>query len=123
MRTYIMVLFILSALIPAWAHEGETHSTPAPYKVLMGELVDTSRYLTHDSKRKEHKACALTCVNDGAPISLLDKMGKVTLLIPHHNTTIHKQLKDLLAENVEITGEGAEKGGIKVFVVYSVKKR
>src|SRR5450432_3831319 len=46
-----------------------------------GEVLDMQCYTSVGAHGASHKECGTTCIKGGAPIGLLDKDGKVTLLV------------------------------------------
>lgn len=123
------VLTVLIAVAgPAWSHEGHGSERGAGGKeiVVQGELVDMSCYMAHEGRGSKHAQCAKMCVLGGAPLGLLAKDGTVYLLVDDHSSAKAKkpyaEAKTLVAENVKVSGDLHERGGLKTIVVEKVEK-
>ena len=93
---------------------------------LTGEIVDTTCYLLHDGKGPEHRACAITCVNAGAPAAILDDRTHelVYPLSPaseaHHHERPDAALLPYVGQRVRVTGRTVRRGGVTAIVVEKV---
>lgn len=87
-----------------------------------GEIVDIACYVPKGAEGEGHAACAKSCVKSGQPMGLLTEDGNVVLLAADHASgEAFDGLKELAGERAEVSGELAEKGGIKVLTVTSFK--
>ena len=81
-------LLYLSAVIPFFlliialqgfsVHRGGDNGKKV---TLTGEVVDMQCYTASGAHGSDHKECASGCIKGGAPIGLLDKDGKVYVLV------------------------------------------
>lgn len=89
---------------------------PGPFVALgkqtfVGEIVDSKCYLgvMNPGELAPHRACAIRCISGGVPPILLvrQKNGAAVclLLVSADGKPVNKQVLDLVAEPVEITGE------------------
>jgi len=78
---------------------------------LVGEIVDSKCYLgvMKPGSLKPHRACATRCISGGIPPVLLvrDEMGfaEYLLLVGADGRQLNKEVLDMVAEKIEITGE------------------
>ena len=87
-----------------------------------GEVLDLACYAGKGSTGTDHAGCAKSCVKGGQPMGLLAEDGSVVLLAAHHKDgEPYEALKDWAGQNVEITGELAERSGVKVVTVTGSK--
>ncbi len=100
------------AAAPAEKKEGE--------QTIQGELVDLACYLEHGGKGEKHKACATSCAQSGLPIGLLDKHGKLTLVVGDHKP-MNSELADKMGTTVKLTGTVSSRNGMKMIEVSSVQ--
>lgn len=125
-RLTIVALFTVAA--SAWSHEGHDaeHGAGGKEISVQGELVDMSCYMAHEGKGPKHSECAKMCVLGGAPLGLLAKDGTVYLLVDDHSSAKAKKpyaaARKLVAENVKLSGDLHERGGLKTIVVEKVEK-
>jgi hypothetical protein len=117
------VLLVCGAV--ALAHEGEhgAAATKAKQATLTGEVVDTGCYLGSAEKGAKHQQCAALCIQKGMPMGLLTSAGDLYLLVPpHSNAEAYKKLKEMAAQNVEVTGTIMERNGMKSIEVASARR-
>ena len=87
-----------------------------------GEVVDLACYVAQGAKGADHAGCAKSCVKNGQPMGLLTDDGTLVLLAADHKDgEPFERLKDLAGEMAEVTGELAEKDGMKVVTVTGSK--
>ena len=87
-----------------------------------GEVVDMQCYAAAGAHGADHKECATGCIKGGAPIGLLDKDGKVLLLVKSEKDAgDYPKLVDYAAQTVTVTGTLYDRGGIKSVVVGTVQ--
>jgi len=110
---------VTAAVLPAIAQQ---HHDAAKGVTVQGEILDMACFVAHDGKGPKHAACAAKCLKDGQPMGLLAKDGTVYLLFgDHDDISAFVKAKELVAKNVEIAGEPANRDGIKGITVKSVK--
>lgn len=88
-----------------------------------GEIVDLACYVPKGAKGPDHAGCAKACVKNGQPMGLLTDNGTLVLLAADHKDgSAFEAAKELAGEIAEVTGQLAEKDGMKVVTVLGVKK-
>src|SRR5206468_9250 len=88
-------------------------TTPESFgqQTLTGEIVDSKCYLgvMNPGALTPHRACAIRCISGGIPPVLLVRQSNgpalYLLLVSRHGKPVNKQVLNLVAEPVEITGE------------------
>jgi len=89
-------------------------------QTLVGEIVDSKCYLgvMNPGALTPHRACAIRCISGGIPPVLLvrQKNGPVLyfLLVSGDGKPVNKQVLNLVAEPVEITGEAERQGELLI---------
>ena len=88
-----------------------------------GEVIDSACYIKSGAKGPSHRDCVQRCADAGIPLALLeDGTGKVIWLFSVDDMeTPNKMLREHAAERVTVTGKWAERGGVKILLVESVK--
>ena len=106
-----------AAEISALARRGEQ---PLGRMTLVGEIVDSKCNLgvMKPGRGTPHKACAVRCISGGIPpvLRVEDRGGRVVyfLLVAPDGRAVNREVLDLVAEPVEITGEVARSGDLLV---------
>jgi len=89
-------------------------------QTLVGEIVDSKCFLgvMNPGQLTPHRACAIRCISGGVPPVLLvrQKNGPAVylLLVSTEGKPVNKQVLDLVAEPVEITGEVERQGELLI---------
>ena len=87
-----------------------------------GEVLDLACYAAQGAKGADHAGCAKSCVKGGQPMGLLTEDGTVLLLAANHKDGApYEALKEMAGGMAEVTGELAERGGMKVVSVTASK--
>ncbi len=97
----------------------------APYQrlgkqTLVGEIVDSKCFLgvMNPGQFTPHRACAIRCISGGVPPVLLvrQKRGPAIylLLVSADGNAVNKQVLDLVAEPLEVTGEVERQGELLI---------
>jgi hypothetical protein len=97
----------------------------APYRNLgkqtfVGEIVDSKCFLgvMNPGQLAPHRACAIRCISGGAPPVLLvrqqDGSAIYLLLVSADGKPVNKQILDVVAEPIEITGDVERQGEMLV---------
>ena len=87
-------------------------------QTLIGEIVDSKCYLgvMNPGALIPHRACAIRCISGGIPPVLLvrqtDGPALCFLLVSSDGKAVNKEVLDLVAEPVEITGELERQGSL-----------
>ena len=109
----VMIALTVTALVgTAYADEG----------TWTGEVVDLACYVAKGAKGSDHAGCAKSCVKNGQPMGLLTDDGTLVLLAADHKDgEPYEALKDLAGSMANVSGELAEKDGMKVVTVTGSK--
>jgi len=113
---------------PEWIHAQENASAPAAVpqtialgrQTLVGEIVDSKCFLgvMNPGQLAPHRACAIRCISGGVPPVLLvrpkDGPAVYLLLVSSEGKPVNKQVLDMVAEPVEITGEVERQGDLLI---------
>ena len=114
---------------PEWivpsTNDQQCARSDAPYQslgkqTLVGEIVDSKCFLgvMNPGQLTPHRACATRCISGGVPPVLLvrQKAGPpiYLLLVSADGKPVNKQVLDLVAEPVEITGEVERQGELLI---------
>lgn len=111
---------------PGSIRESSTASIVAPtpanlgQKSLVGEIVDSKCFLgvMNPGQLTPHRACAIRCISGGIPPVLLvrqaDGMAQYYLLVSPTGEPINKDILDLVAEPVDVTGELIQQGELLI---------
>lgn len=114
-----LVLAMVVGTISLGAHE--KHGTSAGRVV--GEVIDTVCYVSHDSRGPEHLECARECAKNGVSLGILEeKTGRIYLSLPVDHTNPNDKLMKFIARRVEVRGQVFRKGGLTGFFVESVRE-
>lgn len=114
--------------MPEWIHLNEKSAPPVAVpqtvqlgrQTLIGEILDSKCWLgvMNPGQLTPHRACAIRCISGGVPPVLLvrQKNGRAIhlLLVSAAGKPVNKQVLDLVAEPVEITGEVERQGEILI---------
>jgi hypothetical protein len=123
MRTPGLLLFctaiFVASCLPAAAGEG----AGSPEVTLRGEIVDLACYVGHGAKGPDHQQCAEACARMGQPLGLLtaDRILYV-LVADHQDAGPFQKVKDLAGGEAELTGETAQRDGVRTLTVHAAKR-
>lgn len=87
---------------------------------LVGEIVDSKCYLgvMNPGRLTPHRACAVRCISGGIPPILLVRQSGdqplYFLLVSSDGRPVNKQVLDMVAEPIEITGEVLQQGELSI---------
>lgn len=98
-------------------------SAMAASKSVTGTLEDSFCYVSMGAHGPSHKACATSCAKKGIPVALVEKgTDKMYIILPPKNdTTLPAGVINNMEEEVTVTGDEYEKGGITYLTAASVK--
>src|SRR5262245_40152513 len=112
---------------PEWIHASDKasahalpHSVPLGRQTVIGEIVDSKCFLgvMNPGQLTPHRACAIRCISGGCPPVLLvrQKEGPAVyfLLVSAEGKPVNKQVLDMVAEPLEITGEVERQGELLI---------
>ena len=123
-KATVFALFVL-ALVPVMSGLAVAEEKPAAAAAAgtwKGELVDVACYVPRGAKGAGHAECAKKCVQGGHPLGLLTADGDLLLLVAdHQDAKAFDAAKALAGSTVEVTGELATRGDMKVVTVSGVK--
>ncbi|MBI4425832.1 MAG: glutaredoxin family protein [Elusimicrobia bacterium] len=101
------------------AIRGELGAAPT---MLVGEVVDMACYMKKGLKGEDHRKCAEACIQEGVPLGLATRSGELYLLVEDHSARdAYRRLAELAAEQVRVTGDVYERGGVHAVVVRAVE--
>ena len=89
-------------------------------QTLIGEIVDSKCYLgvMNPGQLTTHRACAIRCISGGIPpvllVSQTDGPALCLLLVSRDGKPVNKQVLDLVAEPVKVTGEVERQGELLI---------
>jgi len=87
-----------------------------------GEVVDMACYMSKGAHGDNHKDCSAMCIKGGSPMGVLTSDGKVYLLVENHDKAdAYTEAKKHAGEQVTVTGDHYERGGMQGIVVNEVK--
>jgi len=95
----------------------------AAEKSVTGTLEDSFCYVTMGAHGPGHKACAVGCAKKGIPVALVEKgTDKMYILLPPKNdSSLPDDVISKMEDEVTITGDEYDKGGISYLTATSVK--
>lgn len=94
----------------------------ATSKTVTGEVVDMACYMAHGARGEEHKSCAAGCIKGGQPMGVLTNDGQLYLLVENHDKQdAYASAKKYAGEQITVTGDYQNKGGVQSLVVSDVK--
>lgn len=121
MRNLFLTLAVALGAI-AWVAADETKKGSET-----GEVVDMACYMGHGASGKAHAKCGQACLLGGMPAGLLKSDGTVTLLLSNHGNAksekAMKSLAKLAGDQVMVSGDMVNRGGMNAIVVESVAKK
>ena len=110
------------------AHDGAHKEAKGSQKTgsgkvtLVGEVIDTVCFLGHDSRGKDHVACAEECAKNGVPLAILDeKTNQLYLPSPQDHSNPNSSLMSFIGQRVIVTGQVLSKSGLKGISIESIK--
>jgi len=89
-------------------------------QTLVGEIVDSKCYLgvMNPGRLAPHRACAVRCISGGIPPILLVRQSGgqplYFLLVSSDGRPVNKQVLDMVAQPIEITGEVIRQGELSI---------
>lgn len=122
-RRYLLPLLAALTLASATRISGAEKHEISSDVTLRGEIVDLACYIGHGARGPEHQKCAAMCAQSGQPLGLLAVDGKLYILVAdHQDPSAFLKTKGLAGEQVEMTGEPAQRDGVAALTVHAVKK-
>jgi hypothetical protein len=95
----------------------------AAQKSVTGTPEDSFCYITMGAHGSSHQKCAQECAKKGIPVSLVEKgTGTMYVLLPPKNDEpIPDSIMSRMEDQVTVTGDEYDKGGVRYLTVKSVK--
>jgi len=99
---------------------GQSNSLNFGRQTLVGEIVDSKCYLgvMNPGRLTPHRGCAVRCISGGIPPILLVRQEAgpplYFLLVSRDGRPVNKQVLDMVAEPVQITGEVVRQGELSI---------
>jgi hypothetical protein len=95
----------------------------AAEKSVTGTLEDSFCYVTMGAHGSSHQKCAQVCARKGIPVSLVEKgTGAMYILLPPKNAElIPDSVISRMEDEVTVTGNEYDKGGVHYLTVNAVK--
>ena len=109
----VMVVVMIALTIPSMAAQEVT---------VRGEVIDSVCFVKMGARGGDHRDCAQTCADNGIPLALLEE-GSDQLIWLASSASMQSPNSDLRAHashTVEITGEYAERGGVRILVISEI---
>ncbi len=98
--------------------------TMATQKVTVtGEVIDSVCFIKMGASGEGQRECAQTCADNGIPLALLEAETEQLIWLAS-STSMQSPNDDLRAHashTVRITGEYAERGGVKILVIDEIE--
>jgi hypothetical protein len=117
MRTKRVLL--LAILLTAFAVAHDEHAGKPV--TIVGTVVDTGCYVSHDSKGEAHAKCAAACARNGVPLAILDDHGTLYMPIAVEHKDQNAKLVPFIEKRVKVTGTELQKGGLKGIAIKTVE--
>ncbi len=102
------------------ATTGLPQAIPLGKQTLVGEIVDSKCFLgvMNPGQLTPHRACAIRCISGGVPPVLLvrqkDGLAIYLLLVSADGKPVNRQVLDMVAEPLEITGDVERQGELLI---------
>ena len=91
---------------------------------ITGEVLDMACYMASGAQGEGHKSCAASCIKGGSPMGVLTSDGKVYLLVENHDKKdAYAEAKKHAGEQITVTGNYSDRGGINGIIVNEVKPK
>ena len=115
MKTSILIMAALGAAT-LLAHD-EPKGKPV---TVVGTVVDTGCYMSHDAIGEKHTACATTCAKLGIPLAIVDAQGKLYLPVAADHKNQNTRLMPFIEKKVKVTGVELDKGGLAGIAIKTI---
>jgi len=88
-----------------------------------GEIIDSACYIKSGARGESHRTCAQKCGDAGIPLALVEEgTGTVVWIASVDDMeTPNAKLRPFAGRRVTIEGTWAERGGVKLLLLRSVK--
>jgi hypothetical protein len=118
MRTFVLA-GLVSLIVPLTL----ASMVSAAEKSITGTLEDSFCFVTLGAHGPSHQKCAQLCARKGIPVSLVEKgSGAMYILLPPKNDEpIPDSITNRMEDEVTVTGDEYDKGGVHYLTVRTVK--
>lgn len=122
MKKLMAVLFISGAGLSLAAVSASAQGMGGKETTIKGEVVDTACFLMGEKRGAAHKECAIACAKAGQDLGIYDESTKTLYFLAGEKpgTDPNAQVKDHIAETIEVKGMVFERAGAKGIVIKSV---
>jgi len=116
------VLLLFLAVTTAHAHEGHKRppASAESERRLVGEVVDLTCFLDHESRGEKHASCAKKCISAGNPVGILAG-GKLYVVIRAEHEPPNELLAPFAGQMVVVTGRRIERAGLRAIDIEAVE--
>ncbi len=115
----VKILALIFFVTTLSAHEKHTSAETR----LVGEVIDTVCYVSHESRGPAHLECGRDCANKGISLGILEeKTARIYISLPVDHSNPNAKLAGFLARRVEVEGTVFRKGGLTGIFVRSVRE-
>jgi hypothetical protein len=121
----LVVAFALLTTVPSLAREAPSKKPKVRRETIVGEVVDTTCYITKGAHGPEHKECAAACIKGGAPIGIVAEDGTLVLVFAgagDEGKAAYAAMKKLPAETVRAKGTVHRRNGVTALAVDAVEE-
>ena len=112
---------------PEWTPttiKAANRGTTGGQKTVIGEVVDVSCYLQLGKRGEAHIPCGTNCVQNGAPIGLVDSNNDLYIVMAEEhdprrygNVALKEAMLPFMAKTVQATGMVTEREGVRTLYV------
>ncbi len=118
-RNVLRALIFCAISFLLYGHENH----PGSSIKLVGEVIDTVCYVSHNSRSPEHLDCTNYCAGKGISLGVLEeKTRRIYISFPVDHSNPNAKLMEFIARRVEVQGEVFSKGGLTGIFVRSVRE-
>lgn len=116
-------VYYLSALVILVAIAMAVPTMAAQKVTVTGEVIDSACFIKMGARGAGHRECAQTCADNGIPLALLEAETEQVIWLASSQSmqSPNGDLKAHASHTVRITGEYAERGGVKILVIDEIE--
>ena len=117
-RSYYASIFVIAVMIAM------ALPTMATQKVTVtGQVIDSACFIKIGASGAGHRECAQTCADNGIPLALLEAETEQVIWLASSQSmqSPNADLRAHASHTVRITGEWAERGGVKILVIDEIE--
>ena len=120
----LTVGFVLLAAAPSLAKDAPGKKAKVRRETIVGEVVDTTCYITKGAHGAEHRACAASCLKGGAPVGMVAEDGTLVLVFAgegDEGKAAYEAIKQRPAEVVRAKGTVHRRNGVTALGIDSLE--